>query len=380
MPSNNEMPDHNGLIDKKLANDPIVLPESPFWEIFKNFGKDEMIALIINTVSTGAISAITNDPILISLFGPVIEKIGFFAGSSHEALKIYRTTSPEERENKVNYFKDAIKNGMPNLIKDIIFHDPFYTALMLIGLSSFPDTSVWMLSMISFLISVGVVTSGEVAIKEALYKYQEKQLERKRFILEKHLEARFAVKGIDPKNLIIQLADYFDLGPIHTSTYYDKYFDTKLKPYNAREPIIRLRKRIEGSQKKDSTKIQIVYTRASQVNSNKPEQYNFYPVAKDKMSLKLNKSSKGIFNKLILNEQPHLVSFTRTYAHIPEKILISVDLIEDQDRPYTVVEVKSFRNDKEAVETMIMAIRHIMSQYDVIQTTHSKRTLTGLRE
>jgi hypothetical protein len=378
MPIRSELIDPNNLIDKKLASEPIILPDSPFWEIFNDFGKDELIALIINTVGTGAISAISKDPLLLSVFGPLVEKIGFFVGSSQEALQVYRTTSPEERKHKMSYLMDAVKNGMPNLMKDIIFHDPIYTALMLMGLEAFPDTSAWLLSMIAFLLSVGAITGGEVAVKEAFYKSQTRYLERKGFELEQHLEARFAVKGVDPQELIIQLASFFNLGEIHTSTYHDQYFQTTLKPYNAREPVIRLRQRTEQGEELGSSKVQVVYTKASEVVNGQPEQYNYFPVSKDKFSFPVDEQIPKFVGKMVTDDDPHEVSFTRTYANIPGELLISVDLVNGQ--PYTVVEIKSFRKNKQAVETMIMVMRHIMSQYDVIQTTHSKRTMTDLKE
>ena len=378
MPDKNELIDPNNLIDRKLASEPIILPESPYWEIFKDFGKDELIALIINTVGTGVISAISSDPLLLAIFGPAVEKVGFFVSSSQEALEVYKTTTPQERKRKVSYLMDAIKNGLPNLFKDIIFHDPIYTALMLMSLEAFPDTSAWLLSMISFLLSVGAITGGEVAIKEALYHSQKRYLERKGFELEQHLEARFAVKGVDPQELIVQLTSYFNLGEIHTSNYYDQYFQTTLKPYNAREPVVRLRQRTEQGEETGSTKVQVVYTKAAEVTNSQPEQYNYFPVSKDKFSLLVTDQLPKFVGKMVTNDDPHEISFTRTYANIPGELLISVDLVSGQ--PYTVVEIKSFRKNKQAVETMMMVMRHIMSQYDVIQTTHSKRTLTDLKE
>ena len=41
---------------EELLTTPIELPENPYWEVFKRFGKDEFIALIINALGTAGMS------------------------------------------------------------------------------------------------------------------------------------------------------------------------------------------------------------------------------------------------------------------------------------------------------------------------------------
>jgi hypothetical protein len=371
--------DNESLISKQLADEPIILPGSPILEIFKDFGRDELIALLINTLGVGVLSGVTNNAVLLALVGPVIEKIGFFANSSKNAFDVYRTTPPAERNPRSTYFLEAVKNGLPNLARDLVLHDPLYTALMLLELKQLPETPVWMLSVIAFLVAIGAVASGEVLTKEALYKLQVGSLQRRGFSLEKHLEAKFILQNTDSQDVLGELAEYFQLGDVHTSAYHDTYYETRLKTYNSRTPIVRVRRRTEDDQTAEPDAIQVVYTRAAQLRKSQPEQFNFYPVAKDKLQLELTQKTEQDLRRLVRGNETHEVFFDRDYANIPGELLITADQVHSGSKPYVVVEVKSVRDEKDAVRTMIMAMRHIMSKYDVVQTTHSKRVLTSLR-
>jgi adenylate cyclase class IV len=367
-------------VTKKLAEEPILLPESPFWEILRDFGKDELIALGINTAGVFALSTITDDRLAISLIGPVLEKFGFFTSSSKKAYDVYQSTLPEERKSKGQYVLDAVRLGLPNFLKDLALHDPMYTGLMLLELQKFPETPPWMLSAVAFMISVSAVSAAEVTTKEILYSHQLKKFKENGFALERQLESRFVVKNPDSEEVLQELAAHFDLGPIHSSAYHDTYFEPRLKKYNSRQPAVRLRKRTEQGKMTEQEEIQVMYTRASALKRKHPEQYNYYPVAKDKLKLPLSKTSQKFLQTLVSSDQKHEVSFTRRYAHIPGKMLISTDQVERGQESYTVIEVKSFREEKDAVARMIMAMRHIMANYSVVQTTHSKRELTSLVE
>lgn len=327
----------------------------------------------------GALSTVSSDPLLLVVAGPVIEKIGFFANSSREAVNIYRTTPVEERNPAYQYVQEAIKNGLPNLMKDIVVHDPLYTILMLLEIQQFPETPVWMLSVIAFLLSVAAIASGEVITKEALYKLQKERLKQSGFSLEKHLEARFIVQNTHASQLLQELAIQFDLGDIHTSQYVDTYFPTNLPAYNGRQPIVRSRWRREEDSGENSEEIQVVYTRSSQLRNGQPEQYNYFPENKDKFKFPFDNNTQKVLKKITTDMKGHQVRFTRDYAHIPGKLLISTDQVNNGDNSYTVVEIKSYREEKDAVQRMIQVMRHVMSKYDVVQTTHSKRILTGLR-
>lgn len=363
-------------VNQRLSEQPIVLPGNPFWEILKDFGRDELIALGINAAGVGALSLVSDNPALLSLTGPALEKIGFFVNSSKQAAEVYRTTPPEKRKPKREYAVAAIRDGLPNFIRDLVAHDPLYTGLMLLELQRFPETPAWMLSIVAFLISVAAVSIGEVARGEAAYSRRTARLKKEGFLLEPQLEARFVIETGDSQTVLQELADHFGLGEIHTSTYEDTYFKTTLPFYNSRQPALRIRKRTEEGQETGQEKIQIIYTRTSELKKQQPEQYNYFPVAKDKFQQPLTDDTRSLLQKFTAGEEPHRVIFTRDYAHIPGQLLISTDQINNEGHSYTVIEVKSFRKEKEAVHRMIQVMRYIMSRYQVVQTTLSKQILT----
>src|SRR5437868_2011220 len=103
---------------------PILLPGNPIWNVFKRFGRDEFIALTINTIGTVIMSFFTQSILLLSVTGPVIEKIGFFPAYLWEAITTYRTTPKKQRKNLTHYLKQAVKRGSVSLAEDICVHDP----------------------------------------------------------------------------------------------------------------------------------------------------------------------------------------------------------------------------------------------------------------
>ena len=170
---------NENLVAQTLNEQPILLPESPFWQILRDFGRDELVALGINTAGVFALSMVSDNSVFISLVGPVLEKIGFFTASSKKAFDVYRTTPPVERKKKNEYVTDALRTGFPNFLKDLVAADPLYMGLLLLELKQFPETPAWMLSVIAFMISVGGVSAAEVSLKEALYKMQTHRLMRR---------------------------------------------------------------------------------------------------------------------------------------------------------------------------------------------------------
>lgn len=374
-------------IQEKLSQEPIVLPGSPFWEVFKVFGRDELLALGINVVGTVGVSKFINDPVLLSLTGPAVEKLGLFVGHFNEAAKIYNTTPEPERKKWTEYATTAIKRGSASLGKDIFAHDPIYALLMYAGLQTYPDTPVWMLSTLSFLIAVGAVTVGEVGVNEARYYAEVAKYKRLGFGFENYFEARFYVQDSAVKELLTDVSVKFNLWKKEKATYHDRYFETKLASFNQRSPIFRLRQR-EGGTPEHVQTAQIVNTITSQFDKNKPSQFNYFTTKKDKLwtffkdempwtidEIKNEKLRKLCFK--IAKESYYDVYFTRDVVRNPENILISVDNVDSKHSgKFTVIEVKSHPDEK-SKRLLIEAMRHIMLNYPVIQTTHSKRILSS---
>lgn len=376
-------------IERKLAQEPIELPGNPFWDVFKTFGRDELIALGISSGGTAAIENITSDPFLLAITGPVIEKVGFFVAHAKEAFDVYQTTPSPKREPVLHYTKRALRRGFSSLGKDVLVHDPIYTSSMYWGLQAYPDTPAWMLSMLTFIGAVGIVAIGEVALNEVKYKNMTRSLKKTGFGLEPYLESRFYIADCSGEELLKDLSQTFNLGTIKRGRYHDRYFSTNLKSYNFRSPVVRLRERArEGGDGKVQT-LQVVYTRTSEMSRKNPEQFNYYPTRKDKFWAVLEGEMPWDIGEIkaptltsmiekIVTGQTHDIYFTRNVAYDLNSILVSTDRVFGEGLgEFTVLEMKAYLN-KNAKATLIEAMRYVMLKYPVIQTTHSKKTLTSL--
>lgn len=372
---------------KIIAQQPIELPTNPYLDVFKTFGRDELISLFINVIATAMVSRVVTNSLVLSLTGPVIEKIGFFLAYFQEAWKIYHTTEKEKRADLGFYIKKAIKQGAGSLAKDIAFHDPTYTLLMYSGLVFYPQTPAWMLSTLAFFIAVGLVAVGEVTINEIRYLLYIKHLRKIGFKMESYLESRFIVDVKNPGEILSDMAKKFNLHVSENVSYKDRYFETSLTGFNSRTPKLRLRQRTvkKGWQQA----VQILYTHVSEVALSKPAQFNYYPARKDKLYFSLDQKMPwkidDIVNpsvrkmvKKVVKEEFHEVYFGRSVVRDPKTILVSIDKVRSSENAgFTAVEIKSHL-DKVSRTRLIEAMRYLMLNYPVVQTTHTKSFLASM--
>lgn len=158
------------LIEEKVKQTPIQLPGNPFWEVLRVFGRDEMTALLVSTLSTFLVSLLSSNPIILSLTGPVIEKIGFF----------------------LPYLKNrSFNQGFSSLVKDLVLHDPIYAVLMYWGLTHYSATPVWVLAIFSFTLAVFLASAAVITYQEISYQVRSWNLQLNGFSRVSYLEARF---------------------------------------------------------------------------------------------------------------------------------------------------------------------------------------------
>ena len=386
------MVNKTSILSKQLAQTPIAVPGSPFWEVFKTFGRDEAYAWIFNTLGTllmefALISWLTigagSHKIVLALTGPIIEKFGFFIGHFKDAHNIYKTTPLEAREKLSVYLKKAFKAGSKSLTYDLLVHDPVYIIIMLVGQYVLPTTPAWVLAMSSFVAAVFIVAGLDVGVQELRYFLFKLKLKKLGFESEKYLESRFLISSKqNPAKLIKEFAKEFGLKKTRSINYYDTYYKNKLKTYSGRKPKLRLRKRT--ATKGDWFKtVQVTYNIASRIESKTFEQFNFFPqrkekiyfVIKEKMPLNIehvkNKKIKHFLINATNNKQekntPLKIQFERFFAFGPE-LVICVDKIKKLKRDFYVVELKTHRDQNLLKEAM----RFVMMHYPVVQTTHGK--------
>lgn len=366
------------LISKKLSEEPIKVPQNPFWTVFKRFGRDEALAGIINIVSTMIVALFTTVPIFLALAGPVLEKLGFFPANFIEARNIYKTTPKKQRKPLSHYFKHALRNSTKSLTEDILIHDPLYILFMFFGLILYPAAPAWLLAAISFVVAVIIVAFLEVAYTEIKYLSFKRKLKLAGFEQESYYETRFFISSQEPqKELLEKITKEFNLRDTGIVRYNDKYFLDNLNEYSGRTPRVRLRLRDNPFGKKFMKTLQIVYTRATEAAVGKFDQYRFFPIRKDKfyyiiegkMPKKISEVRNAKAKKILKYSQKFQaqnIRFKRTFAK-NDTLLITLDEII-RGRKFYLLEVK-VRKDK---KTLIAAMRYIMREFPVLQTTKGK--------
>lgn len=370
-----------------LSEEPIRLPGSPFWNVFKRFGRDEMIALVINTVGTTIIGLFAVPLALLAFVGPVIEKVGFFPAHIKEAIELYRSTPKNHRRSLWSYLKKAIKNGSVSLFEDLLIHDPLYILLFL-ALSLYPGIPVWLIAAVSFIAAIVAVSWLEVTWHEIRYWLFQWKLKRAGFGKDSYFEARFFLHsdGEETKELIGKLREGLKLSDPKELEYCDTYFANTLPKFSGRSPILRLRERALGtcdvqtpSQK--SQTVQIVYARTQEEQEKKVDQFRFFLIAKEKFYYRLRdpmpKTIAEIGNPKVeallkADKEYKQVVFRRTLMHDEtKKLLVTIDE-PTKETHHCVIEIKVRNNPN----LLIGAMRFVMTEFPATQTTMPKSELS----
>ncbi len=385
--------------DKKFVDQPIKLPSSPFWDVFKKFGRDEAIAMLVNVAGTAGLEHFFSTPftntlssrtkeLALIVAGPLVEKAGFFPGHFKEALDAYKGATAEERDSLSTYFAQAVKGGSKSLLQDIVVHDPVYMGLMYAGLHTYPETPAWIIATTSFVTAVFAVAGLEIGVNELRYKRYKRTLKNAGFGVESYLESRFLIDAEKkPEEVIASFVQKFNLPKVKRGHYHDRYIENVLPHYNNRIPLLRLRRRIIEDEEKEVKSAQIVYTRASEISGERPEQFRYFPQQKDKIYFLLDQEMPGSTEEINYpqvrkmlkcaqkEEESHVdVHFKRTVASNPSSLLVSADEVQ-QANPFYVLELKVYDNK----QLLRQAMQYVMREFPVLQTTYRKLDLVGLR-
>jgi len=371
----------------------ICLPGSPFWNVFRRFGRDEMSALAVSIVATILVSFYTKSAILLALAGPVIEKIGFFFPHFYEAWKNYKTQSLPKQKPAIIYFKKALENGAVSLLEDVLVHDPVYVLLFL-SLSFYSGIPVWLMTSFSFLVAVIIVAWLEVGFTELRYRYFRRQILKSGFGIDSYREARFLIQStVDSQKVISKLQSGLGLKIVEKINYHDRYFENNLSNFSGRAPVVRLRNRTLSARvnklTKDLTKmlstgdmqtVQVIYTRPQEEVITKLDQFRFFPVRKDKffwfideqkMPDTISKLPEDIQKLIKAGEQYKEIFFKRVILlDKTDTLYVAIDLPND-NRPYCVIELKIRKNP----DLFLKAMRFVMTEFSVQHTTRSKSEL-----
>lgn len=399
---------HLSPLEQQLAQQPIVLPQSPFWEVFQRFGRDEVIAMMINVAGTGGLELLLGKGILekltgplshgareglLAVVGPVIEKSGFFPTHFRAAWEQYRTTPQEKRRPFRKYFTGAVRGGTKSLVEDLLIHDPLYVGLVYAGMQVHPETPVWLLSLVSFAASVVAVAGIEVGVNELRYSGYQRKLRNVGFRKEAYLQSRFLVhEGKAQDDALDAVREQFDLPPIISGEYHDRYFPNQLRKYSGRTPRVRLRRRT-GEQGGWRQSAQIAYSRAVEQVDRKwgqrtPDQFRYFLKSVDKLYFPLgdeeissiaeipDAGAREVLQHGVDSRTPHDLHFTRKASYHPEKLLVAADVLHNgRTRPFYVLELKAYRSSAPLLK---QAMQFVMREFPVMQITHGKEDLAEM--
>jgi hypothetical protein len=210
------------------------------------------------------------------------------------------------------------------------------------------------------------------------------------FELEEYYEARFLISAErKPEEVLARLSAEFGLDTVMELDFHDRYFQIDVPGYSGRTPRARLRDR--GNEEMAakgrpwgarSRSIQVIFTRAAERSPEQLEQYRYFPIRKDKLYRSLEGSAmptclrelpdgsvRDLMSRIHREDSYTEIRFRRRLAHNKD-LLASVDHVGG-DRPSWMLELKTHRR----IRLLIEAMRFVMTEFPVIQTTHGKQEL-----
>jgi hypothetical protein len=369
-------------LETKLHEQPIVLPGNPFLDGMIEFFRDEFTSGIVNVLSTTTAAYFLRGraDYLLAATGLTVEKIGLFVWHFKEAYDIYKTTPEKERKNFNHYFKNAIKSGMPSLIKDVTIHDPLDYSMLYFGFKYLPTTPAFMISATSFISSVILASIAEIGFYEARQKGLCRSMKKQGYGKESYYESRFIIKtAVDPEKVLSKLDDEFKLGEVDEWEYHDIYFDHCIPGYNGRTAQMRLRER-KSADGKSMASAQVIFTKASEDGTRKGErkydQFRYFLSRKEKHYFMLDSLPESIdslpFFSRYASSKSKDFSFKRRYIHNGE-LLASVDNVR-MNNPFYILELKVYSDTRLLKEAM----RYAMMEFSPLQTTRNKQQLVEM--
>ena len=250
---------------------------------------------------------------------------------------------------------------------------------MYLGLTFYPQTPLWILAALSFIIAVVLVSGGEVLYTEIRYIAFKRNLKKMGCRIEDYYEARFLISTkTTPGDISTKIAKQFNLNRMRSVSYSDQYIENNLPSFSGRKPLMRIRA-VSGKNQKKRKSIQIVFVKPNEASMGSLDQYRYFPIKKDKVYYEirspinelreLGNNKFGRFAKKYSVKLDKKITFSRDIMKGGE-LLISIDKL--QDKEYFIVELKVFSD----VNLLIKAMKYIMNEFSVIQTTMPKSEIS----
>lgn len=393
MAINNEL-ENLVTLDEDAFKNPIVMPGNVYIEALKDFGSDEALAGLVDLFGTSLANALLDPSIknyVLPFVGPVTEKFMFFPLHLLKARKIYKTMPPSKRDTFMNYFKQAVSDGSENLFFDLTVHDPIYISAMGAGLHA-TDLHPAILSALAYGSAILLAAGIKVGKDELFFANKKRALRKAGFESEKYVESRFYIRAEkNPREIIDSLAREFGLKNSSTVGYHDKYFVNHFPHYSGRKVNMRLRRRARRSSEFSAEEkagfvnsFQFVFTRVSEHQKQKTDQFRYFPSRKEKFYLLLdenvsdieeipNDQAKTLIKKYLSAPiKSYDINFQRTVVSNEELAVCSDSLRTGLDESSYVLELKVYKD----IDLLQQAMRYLMMDAKgFVQTTLGKSEL-----
>ncbi len=375
------------LSDEELAK-LIQLPPKVFRELLQEFGRDEMVALVVNMVATSVASTLQVGELLLAASGPIVEKAGLFLYPTIRQYLTQKNLPPKERSKLLQTVNKIWKEGSATLARDLLLHDPIYTILLLMEMQKLPDIPVALLSAIAFTISILLTVTTEIGGRELFHHLQLKQLEKQGFVLEQLYESRvmLLMDSSQAQQVLEEIQTQFGFNQIIEANYLDTYYDEK-SGQNGRKYKLRHRVRSEQTSEGEayeSTSLQAVFEKLTK------NKQGFFPTSKDKLRLAPTSESYQERLKSLKTKTPiRQIACRRQYMQSELGIYVSCDHFtnggSEEKSPANpkkiTLEIKAHRHTPEAVRAQQEIIYFLTSKYkgQVVETNRPKNQLVSAK-
>ena len=299
----------------------------------------------------------------------------------HEIMQIKK-----EKQPFLTNLKEAAKGAGVDLLENVSVQDTTYMAAMAAFLASGSNETPFMLSLLSYGISIGAVSVADVGFNELRFLHYKKKLKKAAFMEDNYYEATFCIKNeMNPETLLDHMTREFKLCDAKHEQYHDKYIPTRLPTYNGRKPKLRFRE-IQKPSGNVAKLVQITYGKAIELLKRSRDQFRYYAQKKTKLAYNFehempweinaieNEAVKSIITKANQGKDSWEMTFKRNFVFNSDILCTTDKVFQAQERPFYVIEMKSRKN----IHLLEEGMRFVMSNFPVIETTYDKLELIGV--
>lgn len=356
-------------IQEILKKDPekltwIDVPESQIIKETKDFGSAELLSGVVTIIATFFATGVVTNPFLMSLVGPVIEKVGFFIW---EFIKAVKERMRNRKKALKALFKDGLRGGTTNLIVDVLAHDPLYIIIMTL-LLAFTNIEPVYAAAVSFLAAIPLASAAKTGGEEFLHGVL-RFFSKMRFKWESYFETRFLVlEGVDANKVFDDFSKAFRLSHYNKSSYHDVYYRHSLPLFGSRLGLVRNRNVEDLSGTEHSFRnVEFSYTLGKK-RTFPGSEFNLFYAHKEKGKAYIRGPGKlpWIVRRFI-KRRVRVIDFTREIRYDKE-IRIVLDTVKAGRKRFHIMEIKSYHESKEFFRAMQYLLRH----GSVMTTTFSK--------